>query len=74
MQLVDDSLVAAAEDDHEILDGDGPVSVARPGRGPRRIGHLFPLEDGRRREHGGGRQVVLVLGPLEVEALFLTLD
>ena len=71
MELVDDALVAAAEDDHEVLDGDGAVPVARPGRRPRRVGHLLPLEDGGRREHGGGRRRV-VLG-LRVEALLITL-
>ena len=74
VQLVDDALVAAAEDDHEVLDGDGPVPVARPRRRPRRVPHLLPLEDGRRRQHGGGRRAVVLL---EIEALFspfLTLD
>ena len=67
VELVDDALVAAAEDDHEVLDGDGPVSVARPRRRPRRVPHLLPLEDGRRRQHGGGRRAVVLP---EIEALF----
>ena len=67
MELVDDALVAAAEDDHEVLDGDGPVPVARPRRRPRRVPHLLPLEDGRRRQHGGGRRAVVLP---EIEALF----
>ena len=67
VELVDDALVAAAEDDHEVLDGDGPVPVARPRRRPRRVPHLLPLEDGRRRQHGGGRRAVVLP---EIEALF----
>ena len=67
VELVDDALVAVAEDDHEVLDGDGPVPVARPRRRPRRVPHLLPLEDGRRRQHGGGRRAVVLP---EIEALF----
>ena len=44
VELVDDALVAAAEDDHEVLDGDGPVAVTRPRGGPRRIRHFLPLQ------------------------------
>ena len=44
MQFVDNSFVASPEDDHQILDGDGPVAVTRPRGGPRRIRHFLPLQ------------------------------
>ena len=48
MQFVDDALVAAPEDDHEVLDGHGPVPVPRSRRWTGGIAHFLPLEDGRR--------------------------
>lgn len=48
VQLVDDALVAAAEDDHQVLDGDRPVPVPGPRTRTGRIGNPFPLQYGSR--------------------------
>lgn len=52
MKLVDDSLVAAAKDDHKVLDCDGSVAMSRLWTGPGGPGNFFPLQDGRRHCYG----------------------
>ena len=46
VQLVYDALVAAAEHDHEVFEGDGAVAVARSWRGSHRHVHFLPFEVG----------------------------
>jgi hypothetical protein len=43
VKLVDDALVAASEDHHEVLDGHSPVSVPRSRRRSGGISYFFPL-------------------------------
>lgn len=43
MQLVDDALVPAAKNDHEILNGDRPVAMPGSRLGPGRIRDPLPL-------------------------------
>ena len=50
MELVDDALVAAAEDDHEVLDSNRAVTVPRPRLRSRRVRDPLPLEHGCRHD------------------------
>lgn len=44
MQLLDDALVAATEDDHQLAYADGAVAVTGPWLRPRRIRDLHPVQ------------------------------
>lgn len=53
MQLVDDSFVSSAENNHQLLDGHSSVSVSWPGDRPGPPQN--PLPSGLQRSSGGSR-------------------